>query len=98
MDFIGAAGPSGAAVLGLFLPPLLGGLPCDLGAPFAGHGVGACFAALPPQRSGSRVFALFFWRRRAVLDLASGDVDHQLGGLAKVSRALAGRVLPVHFC
>jgi hypothetical protein len=32
---------------------------------------------------------LFLWGRRSVFDLTGGNVDHQLGGLAKVSRALA---------
>jgi hypothetical protein len=31
---------------------------------------------------------LFFWRRLPILYLASGDIDHQLGGLVEVARAL----------
>jgi hypothetical protein len=40
-----------------------------------------------------RVLALFLRRRRPILDLASSRVDHQLGGLGEVPRALGGLVM-----
>ena len=33
-------------------------------------------SALPPQRDGGGVFALFFWRRLAVACFACGDIDY----------------------
>ena len=38
---------------------------------------------------GGWVLTLFFWRRLSILDLAAGNVDHELGELGGVAGALA---------
>src|SRR6266508_3765534 len=72
-----------------FCPPFIRRLSRNLGALFGGHGFGASGTTFAPERSGCRVFALFLWSRRPVLDLPGGDVDHQLGSLAEISGTLA---------
>jgi hypothetical protein len=41
------------------------------------------------KRNGGWVLALFPWGRGPILDLAGGEINHQLSGLAEISGALA---------
>lgn len=75
-----------------FLPTLSCRLPGDLRPSLWRHGLGPRRATFLAHRGRSRVFAQFLQRRLAVLDLASGDVDHQLGELGGIARALQGLV------
>ncbi len=76
---------------GLFGPTGFGGLLRDFASLLSGHlsgaGLPALKAALTPKRDGCRVFTLFLWRGLTILDLPARNVDHELGGLAKVARA-----------
>jgi hypothetical protein len=78
-------------VMCLSLPALSRRLLGNLRSPFWRHAFGARFPALQAAESTawyrSRVFALFLGRRLAVHDLPAGDIDNELGGLAKISWA-----------
>ena len=71
------SGPSlGGRLLGDFRPSLRSGLCRTRGA------------TLLAQCHGSRVLPLLLRRRRPILHLPGGDIDHHLGGLAEVSGSL----------
>jgi hypothetical protein len=43
--------------------------------------------AAAPENGCGRVFAPLLWSRLSILDLATGDIDHELGELGWVARA-----------
>jgi hypothetical protein len=49
-----------------------------------------CRIGMTPRCRCCRVLPLFLSRRRPVLDLAAGDIDHELGELSGIAWALGG--------
>jgi hypothetical protein len=74
--------------IGRLRPARLSGSFCSLPPIIPSHLSGASFATFAAQSHCGGVLSLFFWRRLPILYLASGDIDHQLGGLVEVARAL----------
>src|SRR5216684_1169152 len=70
-------------------PSSRGSLPSNLFPfPLTELGCSRCAAPLAtksPQGDGGRIFTLLFRRRVSVLDLAGGDIDHQLGELGRIA-------------
>jgi len=74
--------------MGLFGPSLGSGLLCDLCPPFGRHARRSRRAAFLAHGGRGRIDAALFRRRLAILDLAGQDIDHELGELVSVTRAL----------
>ena len=59
----------------------------------------SCCSLLERQRAAAGSLPRSLWRRRPVLDLPGGDIDHQLGGLAEIAGAFSmGRHGTVFAC
>jgi hypothetical protein len=83
-------------------PPFFGSLLSDLRAPLRRHFLGASWAAFQsaalPKANGCRIFALLFWRRLPVLNLACCYIDNEFGELSRIAGALFKRRSAGHAC